>query len=156
MASGVAPRGELAVAAKLELKDGAVAVDASMRTSHPTVLAAGDVCLAENAGAGRRLRVEHWGEALIHGEIAGRTAAGQDVAWSDVPGFWSTIGRRALKYVAWGDGFDTEHFERRGEDGGFVVSYGREGKLVGVLCHQADRDYERGREAIGRGAPWPS
>ena len=43
MATGVAPRGELAAAAGIELDGGAVPVDASMRSADPGVLAAGDV-----------------------------------------------------------------------------------------------------------------
>ena len=156
MASGVAPRVELAQAAGLALIGGAVAVDAAMRSSDQRILAAGDACLAENAAAGRRLRVEHWGEALIHGEIAGNTAAGVAAAWDGVPGFWSTIGARTLKYAAWGDGFDVDRLERVGANGGFVVRYGRGGELAGVLCHRADAEYDRVAEAIGRRAPWPT
>lgn len=156
MACGVAPRVELAQAAGLALVDGAVAVDAAMRSSNPRVLAAGDACLAEHATAGRRLRVEHWGDALIHGEIAGKTAAGVAAAWDGVPGFWSTIGTRTLKYAAWGDGYDANRLERVGADGGFVVRYGLGGELAGVLCHQADAEYDRGSAAIGRRTPWPA
>ncbi len=155
MATGVAPRGELAEAAGLAVAGGAVVVDSAMRTAQPGVFAAGDVALAANASAGRRLRVEHWGDALGQGEVAGRSAAGEDAHWDAVPGFWSTIGRRTLKYAAWGDGFDTSRMERH-RDGGFTVWYGREGRLVGVLAHEADGDYERGGALIKAGAPWPA
>jgi 3-phenylpropionate/trans-cinnamate dioxygenase ferredoxin reductase component len=60
MATGVAPRAELLAGADEALSDGAVAVDAAMRTVVPDLLAAGDVCRAHNAVAGRALRVEHW------------------------------------------------------------------------------------------------
>lgn len=153
MAAGVAPRGELAAAAGLELSDGAVPVDASLRTVVPGLLAAGDVCRALNVTAGRSLRVEHWGDALGQGEIAGRVAAGEDAEWDEVPGFWSTIGRRTLKYAAWGDGWDEARLEDHG-DGAFTVSYGARGKLVGVLSHERDEDYEDGRERIAQGAAW--
>ena len=153
MATGVAPRGELAVAAGIELDGGAVPVDASMRSADPGVLAAGDVCKAQNASAGRPLRVEHWGDALRQGEIAGAVAAGATVVWDEVPGFWSTIGDRTLKYAAWGDGHDRSRVDRH-PDGGFTVWYGRDGLLVGVLTHRADVDYERGQDLIGEGASW--
>jgi 3-phenylpropionate/trans-cinnamate dioxygenase ferredoxin reductase subunit len=153
MATGVAPRGELAAGAGIALENGAVPVDAGMRTSSPGVLAAGDVCLAENLAAGRRIRVEHWGDALGQGEIAGRTVAGEPAQWFEVPGFWSTIGRRTLKYSAWGDGYETTHTVHH-DDGGLTVWYGREGKVVGVLTYDADEDYVRGGAMIGDGAPW--
>jgi NADPH-dependent 2,4-dienoyl-CoA reductase/sulfur reductase-like enzyme len=154
MATGVAPRGELAAsAAGIDLADGAIPVSADMRSARADVLAAGDVCRAQNLAAGRPLRVEHWGDALAQGEIAGATAAGREAAWDQVPGFWSTIGSRTLKYAAWGDGFDQSRFERH-PSGGFTAWYGRDGKLVGVLTHDADEDYERGSELIAQGAPW--
>jgi 3-phenylpropionate/trans-cinnamate dioxygenase ferredoxin reductase subunit len=131
-----------------------------MRSSLPDVLAAGDVCLADNAAAGRPLRVEHWRDALGQGAVAGATAAGRSAVWDDVPGFWSTIGARTLEYAAWGDGYDQERFEP-GADGSFVVWYGhfvvwygRDGRLAGVLTHEADDAYERGRKLIAEGAPW--
>jgi 3-phenylpropionate/trans-cinnamate dioxygenase ferredoxin reductase component len=154
MATGVAPRGELAAsAAGIELADGAIPVTADMRSARADVLAAGDVCRAENLAAGRPLRVEHWGDALAQGEIAGATAAGREAAWDQVPGFWSTIGSRTLKYAAWGDGYDQTRLERH-QNGGFTAWYGREGRTVGVLTHEADEDYERGSELIARGAAW--
>jgi 3-phenylpropionate/trans-cinnamate dioxygenase ferredoxin reductase component len=153
MASGVSPRSELAALAGLELDHGAVGVDASMRTGRDGLLAAGDVCKAHNLAAGRALRVEHWGDALSQGEIAGATAAGNDVRWDSVPGFWSEIGARTLKYAAWGDGYEQTRLERH-QDGGFTAWYGAGGKVVGVLTHAADDDYERGSERIAQGARW--
>lgn len=153
MATGVRPRAELAETAGLTPREGAVPVDAGMRTARDRLWAAGDVCLADNAAAGRPLHVEHWGEALAQGEIAGRNAAGASRRWDAVPGFWSTIGRRTLKYVAWGDGFDVARLEERPEHG-FTIWYGRDGQLVGALTHGADDDYERAGELIASGAAW--
>jgi 3-phenylpropionate/trans-cinnamate dioxygenase ferredoxin reductase component len=155
MATGVAPRLELALQAKAELEDGGIRVDALMRTNVGGLLAAGDVAKADNRAAGRALRVEHWGDALGQGEVAGRTAAGDAAVWDAVPGFWSTIGNRTLKYAAWGDGYEDVRLERD-DGGGFTAWYGAGGKVVGVLTHQADDDYERGSALIGEGASWRS
>jgi 3-phenylpropionate/trans-cinnamate dioxygenase ferredoxin reductase component len=153
MATGVEPRAGLAETAGLELHEGRVVVDDHMRTSVDGVYAAGDVAYALNAAAGRPLAVEHWGEALNMGEVAGRTIAGDDSAsWNVAPGFWSTIGEHTLKYVAWGDGFDATHLrEHRG--GGWTVWYSRDDTIVGVLTHERDGDYERGRELVEAKAP---
>jgi NADPH-dependent 2,4-dienoyl-CoA reductase/sulfur reductase-like enzyme len=152
VAVGVEPRVGLAERAGLDVEDGRVRTDASMRTSAESVLAAGDVALAFNPPAGRRLPVEHWGEALSQGEVAGRTLAGEDARWEQAPGFWSTIGTRTLKYVAWGDGHDEVRLDA-GDDGSFTAWYGQDGTVVGVLCHERDHDYERGRELVESGAP---
>jgi len=131
-----------------------IPVDAGMRTSRDGVYAAGDLVSAHNAAAGRRLDVEHWGEALNMGEIAGRNAAGDDRAWDVAPGFWSTIGSHVLKYAAWGDGFDEARMVDHAR-GAFTVWYGREGTTVGVLTHDRDEDYERGKSLVETGAPLP-
>jgi NADPH-dependent 2,4-dienoyl-CoA reductase/sulfur reductase-like enzyme len=152
LALGVGRDDGLAAAAGVAVEDG-IEVDAAMVAADPRVLAAGDVAFAYNAAAGRRLRVEHWGEALNMGEVAGRTLAGVEAAWDVAPGFWSTIGARTLKYAGWGDGWEESRFEP-GEDGAFACWYGRDGTLVGVAAHRDDASYERGRELIEERAPW--
>ena len=64
-------------------------MDAGLRTSHPDVYAAGDVANAFNPLLGRRLRVEHWANALHGGPAAARSMLGQDVVFDRVPYFFS-------------------------------------------------------------------
>jgi 3-phenylpropionate/trans-cinnamate dioxygenase ferredoxin reductase subunit len=150
LATGVTPNGDLATDVGLELRDGAVPVDSSMRSLHPFISAAGDVARAQNELARRPLRVEHWGDALAQGEVAGRALAGQDAVWEEVPGFWSTIGSRTLKHAAWGDGFDDARAVEH-DNGAFTVWYTRAAVVVGVLTHERDEDYDRGRRLIAHG-----
>ena len=152
LATGVKPMAGLAEGAGLAMQDGRVLVTADLRTSVPSVLAAGDVAYAVNASAGRAISVEHWGDALAMGEIAGRVAAGESAEWDQAPGFWSTIGDRTLKYAAWGDGYDDVRVDA--DDEGFTVRYGRDGELVGVLTHERDADYESGQSDVQARAPW--
>lgn len=146
LGTGVMPATGLAEAAHLPMESGRITVDDSMRTKVPGVWAVGDVAFALNRSAGRHLSVEHWGEALVQGEIAGRALAGEDVGWDSVPGFWSTIGEKTVKYRAWGDGFDDCRFQQT--TGGFTVRYGRSGRLVGVLTHNCDDAYEESSPQI--------
>lgn len=72
LAVGAAPRLELAEAAGLELADGGIAVDATLRTSAPDVFAAGDVAAQDHPRYGHRVRVEHWANAKDQGtHVAG-------------------------------------------------------------------------------------
>ena len=154
MATGVAPRGELAAGAGLELderRDPGRRVDAHRASRHARRrrrrVRRERVCRAAGCG---------WSTGATRsaqGEIAGRTAAGETAQWDAVPGFWSTIGSHTLKYAAWGDGYDESRLEPHG-DGAFTAWYGRDGRIVGVLAHEADEDYERGRSLIAEGAPW--
>jgi NADPH-dependent 2,4-dienoyl-CoA reductase/sulfur reductase-like enzyme len=150
MAAGVEPRAGLAESAQIDVQGGRIVTDAQMRTSAPDVYAAGDVALALNAKAGRRLAVEHWDDALKMGEIAGRVIAGSDARWEAAPSLTTAIGAHALHYVGWGDGFDDARLVDH-EGGGFVVWYARDGKTVGVLTHEADADCARGRELVEAG-----
>jgi 3-phenylpropionate/trans-cinnamate dioxygenase ferredoxin reductase component len=54
------------------------------------------------------------------------------------------IGDRTLKYAAWGDGYGISRIEPS-ERGMFTAGYGREGRVVRVLAHEADESYERGQ-----------
>jgi 3-phenylpropionate/trans-cinnamate dioxygenase ferredoxin reductase subunit len=150
--AGIAPRVEIARAAGLHIDDGRVLVDDRMLSSVPHVYVAGDAALAYNTTAGRRIAVEHWGEALRMGEVAGANAGGGDDRWDAVPGFWTDIGDRTLKYAAWGDGFDEARLVDNGSDA-FTVWYGLGGTVVGALTYNADADYERADELTARGAP---
>jgi 3-phenylpropionate/trans-cinnamate dioxygenase ferredoxin reductase component len=149
IALGIQRNTEIAAAAGLELLDDTICTDSAMRTSKPSVLAVGDIAAAVNESAGRRLKVEHWGEALNHGAAAGATLAGVDEPWGAAPGFWSALGDRTLKHVAWGDGFDSATLEKRDGDA-FSVRYERDGELVGLLAHDADDAYDSAREHLER------
>lgn len=85
---GAAPNTGLAEEAGLEVDNGVV-VDASLRTSDPDVFAAGDVANAHHPLLGRRLRVEHWANALNGGPAAARAMLGQDVSYDRVPYFYT-------------------------------------------------------------------
>jgi 3-phenylpropionate/trans-cinnamate dioxygenase ferredoxin reductase subunit len=88
VAIGVAPNDALAAAAGLDVGNG-ILVDESMRTSDPDIFAAGDVANAFNPLLGRRIRVEHWGNALAGGPAAARSMLGQEVSYDLVPYFFS-------------------------------------------------------------------
>ena len=153
-ALGIERQSELAGAAGVDLVGDLVPTDERMRTSVEGLLAVGDVAFAHNAAAGRRLPVEHWGEALRHGEIAGAVLAGDPGArWESVPGFWSGLGERTIKQVAWGDGFDRVELTDHGGDA-FTARYVGDGELVGVLTHEADGDYESGRGLVEARTAW--
>jgi len=88
LAVGVRPNVGLAAGARLDVDNGIV-VDEALRTSDPDIFAAGDVANALNTLLGRRIRVEHWGNALAGGPLAARSMLGQDVTYDWVPYFFS-------------------------------------------------------------------
>ena len=139
-----APRTELAAAAGLALETTAPSRPTrAMGTSAAGVHAAGDFAAprtrppagrcASSTGATRSPRARSPGGA-----------AGEDAAWDTVPGFWSTSATRTLKYAAWGDGFDdvASPTTRTAPSPPGTATTARR---VGVLTHDCDDDYERGR-----------
>ena len=88
VAIGAGPNDGLASAAGLEVSNG-VLTDAALRTSDPDIFAAGDVANSVNPLLGKRVRVEHWSNALHGGPAAARSMLGQEVSYDRVPYFYS-------------------------------------------------------------------
>ncbi|MFI5100275.1 MAG: NAD(P)/FAD-dependent oxidoreductase, partial [Actinomycetes bacterium] len=85
---GIVPNVGLAEQAGLEVDNGILA-GSDLRTSDADVFAAGDVANAYHPLLGRRLRVEHWANALHGGPAAARSMLGQDVSYDRVPYFYT-------------------------------------------------------------------
>ncbi len=85
---GAIPNVTLAADAGLEVGNGVV-VDAALRTSDPDIYAAGDIANAYHPLFDRRVRVEHWANALNGGPAAAKSMLGQDVTYDNVPYFYS-------------------------------------------------------------------
>jgi 3-phenylpropionate/trans-cinnamate dioxygenase ferredoxin reductase component len=100
---GVAPRIDLAHGAGLETDNGIV-VDQSLATDAPSVYAAGDVANAWHPFYERRIRVEHWANAVNQGPAAARAMLGQEVAYDRIPYFYSDQYDVGMEY----SGFATE------------------------------------------------
>ena len=150
-ATGVRPDPHLAQAVGLDTEDGRIVVDEHMHTSALNVYAAGDVALAYNVTAGRRIRAEHWRDAAQQGLIAGLSAAGHAAAWDKVPGFSCTVGGSTLKYCGWGTGY--EHSRLVDHRNGFTVWYESGGEVVGVLSLNADEDYRLADQLVRSHTP---
>jgi 3-phenylpropionate/trans-cinnamate dioxygenase ferredoxin reductase subunit len=122
---GIQPNTELADAAGLTVDNG-VATDSSLRTSDPDIYACGDVASFIHPLIGKRIRVEHWSNALNGGPVAARAMLGQQVEHSRVPYFFTDqydLGMEYSGYVEPG-GYDSVIF--RGDpalSGGKVPEY---------------------------------
>jgi 3-phenylpropionate/trans-cinnamate dioxygenase ferredoxin reductase subunit len=95
---GVAPDTRLAEAAGLELDNG-IAADEHLRTSAPDVFAAGDVANAFHPYYGRRVRVEHWANALNQGPAAARAMLGSADPYDRLPYFFSDQYDVGMEYI---------------------------------------------------------
>jgi len=86
---GVVPQTALAESAGLEIENG-IRVNATLTTSDPDVMAAGDCCSFPHPIYGaRRIRLESWRNAQDQGAHAAGTMLGSSENFSVVPWFWS-------------------------------------------------------------------
>ncbi|WP_461010244.1 NAD(P)/FAD-dependent oxidoreductase [Streptomyces capparidis] len=135
-AVGAAPRTALAEAAGLALaapeEGGGIAVDRALRTSDPDIHAAGDVACAEHPRYGRRMRVEHWANALNGGPAAARAMLGRDVAYDRVPYFFSDQYDLGMEYSGHAPPGSYDQVVCRGDLGKreFVAFWLREGRVL--------------------------
>jgi len=86
-AIGVLPETALAQAAGLAIGNG-ILTDACLRTSAPSVFAAGD-CAAVAQPGGGHIRYESWRNARTQAETAARNMAGGAEMFATLPWFWS-------------------------------------------------------------------
>jgi NADPH-dependent 2,4-dienoyl-CoA reductase/sulfur reductase-like enzyme len=149
---GIVPNTTLAQAAGLAVDDGIV-VDRWLRTSHPTIYAAGDVARFYNPLLERQLRVEHEDNANTMGRQAGRNMAGQTEPYDHLPSFYSDL--FDLGYEAVGDldarlelFADWKEPFREG-----VIYYLKDGRVRGVLLWNVWNQVDAARELIA--APGP-
>jgi NADPH-dependent 2,4-dienoyl-CoA reductase/sulfur reductase-like enzyme len=117
---GAVPNTGLAEVAGLDVANG-VLVDESLRTSEPDIYAAGDVANAYNPLFGRRIRVEHWANALNGGPEAARSMLGAGVVYDRVPYFYTDQFDLGMEASGdWAGGYDEVVY--RGADPAAYVS----------------------------------
>ena len=80
---------------------GGILVDEFGHTSAPGIFAAGDVANQPNLVLGGRHRVEHWQGAQNHGTSVGKTMAGLEMPFAEVPWCWSDQYGHTLQVVGW-------------------------------------------------------
>ncbi|AXT85240.1 ferredoxin reductase [Aeromicrobium sp. A1-2] len=95
---GITPNTEIAAEAGITVDNG-ITVDERLRTSDPTVYAAGDVARAHNTALEASIRVEHWDNAIRQGQLAAKSMLGQQVAYDWQPYFYTDQFDLGMEYV---------------------------------------------------------
>jgi 3-phenylpropionate/trans-cinnamate dioxygenase ferredoxin reductase subunit len=139
LAVGVAPATDLADAGGLDLDDGIV-VDEHLRTRAPDVFAAGDVASALHPRYGRRVRVEHWDNALAQGAAAARAMLGKAEPYIKLPYFFSDQYDLGMEYVGLHRREDELVIRRSLDDGRFQAFWIASDGSVSAGMHVNDWD----------------
>jgi 3-phenylpropionate/trans-cinnamate dioxygenase ferredoxin reductase component len=128
---GITPVTELAESAGLTIDNG-VAVDASLCSSHPDVYAAGDVASAVHLLLRRRIRVEHWSNALNGGKAVAGAMLGQPLVYERVPYFFTDQYDLGMEYSGWVEPgrYDSVVFRGDPDSGEFLAFWTAEGRIL--------------------------
>ncbi|PZS02767.1 MAG: FAD-dependent oxidoreductase [Pseudonocardiales bacterium] len=131
VAVGAKPNTELAEAAGLMVDDGVV-VDEGLRTADAAIYAVGDVANQWHPLLGRRIRVEHWANALNQPDVAAASIMGEDVAFDLLPFFYTDQYDLGMEYHgrAGAGGYDDVVF--RGDKAGreFIAFWRKDGRVI--------------------------
>ena len=139
-------------------------MDGRLRTSAPGVYAAGDCAAFVSARYGRRLRVEHWDNALHAPRVVAANILGGNETYDPVPYFWSEQFGRMVQYaghhsaadrLVWrGDPADREWaacWLAASGPAGPGTGDGAGERLVALLTVGRPRDLLQGRRVIAAG-----
>ena len=149
---GIAPDTFLAEDAGLDVDSG-ILVDEHCRTSNPDIFAAGDVANWFHPGLGRRLRVEHWDNALNQGAAAAKSMLCTPEPYSPTLYFWSDQYDLNIQYLGHAAAWD--HIAIRGNpaEEKFTAFYLKDGSVHGALVVNNFRDIRPTRTLIGQKIP---
>lgn len=148
---GIMPNTALAEAAGLAVDDGIV-VDEFGRTSDPEIFAAGDVARHYNPLLGRQIRLESWQNAQNQAIAVARVMCGSNVAYAEVPWFWSDQYDLNLQMTGVADRWDQIVYRGDMEDRRFTAFYLLDGVLVAANSVNLPRDVRYARKLIESGA----
>jgi 3-phenylpropionate/trans-cinnamate dioxygenase ferredoxin reductase subunit len=126
---GAVPEVGLARDAGLEVGQGVI-TDAALRTSHPDVYAAGDVAESFHPLYGRRLRVEHWANALHGGPAAARSMLGRDVVHDLIPYFYTDQYDLGMEFSGDIEGYDEIVYRGDVESLEFIAYWLRDSRVI--------------------------
>ena len=127
--AGARPNVELAEAAGIEVDNG-VRVDGQLRSSAPTVFAAGDIANAWYPFYKESLRIEHWATALSQGPIAAGSMLGDEKPYDELPYFFSDQYDVGMEYSGRTNPDDPVVFRGERDSGEFIAFWLHDGRVV--------------------------
>jgi 3-phenylpropionate/trans-cinnamate dioxygenase ferredoxin reductase component len=128
---GIMPNTGLAQAAGLQVDNG-ILTDERLRTSAPGIYAAGDVANAFHPLLDRRIRVEHWANALHQPQTAAKAMLGREAAYDRVPYFFSDQYDLGMEYAGYAEpgGYDQVVFRGDIDAHEFVAFWLARGRVL--------------------------
>jgi 3-phenylpropionate/trans-cinnamate dioxygenase ferredoxin reductase component len=154
-AVGVRPRLDWLAGSGIEVDaaSGGIVVDEAARTTLDRVVAVGDCAARWSPRTERRVRTEHWDDALRAPAVAAATLLGTPAVYDPVPYVWSEQFGRYLQWVGWrsGDGPVRWRGDPDARTGWAAAWLDGDGRLTGMLTVDRQKDAMQARRLIDAG-----
>jgi 3-phenylpropionate/trans-cinnamate dioxygenase ferredoxin reductase component len=125
------------------LMDNGIVVDEYCRTNVEEIYAAGDVANHWHPVFNRRIRVEHWQNALRQGAAAARNMLGQSVVYDEIPWFWSDQYDWNLQYAGFHTKWEQLVIRGQPERDSFLACYINDGRIDAAIAVNRGLDLRR-------------
>src|SRR5262245_41408587 len=123
--------------------DNGVVVDEYCQTNVSGIYAAGDVANHYHPLFKRRIRVEHWQNAIKQGTAAARNMLGRQVPYDEVHWFWSDQYEANLQYAGFHSTWEQLVVRGRLDSDSFLACYVNEGRIESFVGLNRAKDLRR-------------
>jgi len=144
---GVIPNTELAEQAGLHCDNGIV-VDEFTRTADPCIYAVGDCSNHPNRIYKRNIRLESVPNAVAQAKTAAKSICGENVAYEELPWFWSDQYDVKLQTAGLLEGYDDFKIVGDVENRKFSVSYYKNEKLIALDALNSPAEFMKSKKLI--------
>lgn len=149
---GVEPVTDLVAGTDIAVDNG-ILVDERCRTNVDGVYAAGDIANHYHPTFDRRMRVEHWQNAIRHGTHAAKSMLGSEEPYTEVHWFWSDQHDANIQYAGHHREWDELVIRGSIEDRKFVAFYVKDGLVDAAASLNRGRELRRTFGLIGARKP---
>jgi 3-phenylpropionate/trans-cinnamate dioxygenase ferredoxin reductase component len=139
---GIEPAVEALGDSGIQLNNGVV-VNQYCQTNIGGIYAAGDVANHYHPVFDRRIRVEHWQNAIKQGAAAARNMLGQRIAYDEIHWFWSDQYDANLQYAGFHTTWQQLVVRGRLDSGSFLACYVNEGRIDAAVGLNRAKDVRR-------------
>ncbi len=123
--------------------DNGIVVDEYCRTNLEGIYAAGDVANHYHPVFKRRIRVEHWQNAMRQGAAAARNMLGEPVIYDDIPWFWSDQYDWNLQYAGFHRSWDQLVVRGQPDGNSFLACYLNDSRIDAAIAVNRGLDLRR-------------
>ncbi|HZI28567.1 MAG TPA: FAD-dependent oxidoreductase [Gemmatimonadaceae bacterium] len=123
--------------------DNGIVVDEYCRTNLEGIYAAGDVANHYHPVFKRRIRVEHWQNAMRQGAAAAHNMLGEPVIYDDIPWFWSDQYDWNLQYAGFHRSWDQLVVRGQPDGNSFLACYLNDSRIDAAIAVNRGLDLRR-------------